>query len=361
MSNAEDTIRLAAVGDILLTQPLNGDAYARDERLIGDRLRQRLAECDVVFGNLECTLPGDGRTIPTEPRVVATPELVRRVKEAGFNVVTLANNHMFDCLEGGFKQVREVLADIGLPHFGAGMNLAEATAPHIIEAKGMRIAMIGAVDQRSGPYQFAGERQFGVAPFDVDGLTEQIRDLRAEADHVIVSVHWGEERFMIPAPDQMAAAGAMVDAGATLILGHHPHVIQGMETIRGVPVIYSLGNFIADDVHFTDGDTMRWNPMERTGAVLAAELTAGGVANIELLPTYDDGTLAELDKGGRGRRRIAKTAHAIRSGVTERRYRRERLWVQLVRPSLARLRPSKLLKLRPRNFLRAIQILLGRG
>jgi poly-gamma-glutamate synthesis protein (capsule biosynthesis protein) len=74
---------------------------------------------------------------------------------AGFNVVTLANNHAFDCMEGGFQEVRSVLDELGLRHFGAGMNLDQATAPAIVECNGLRVAFIAAVDQRSRPYQFA--------------------------------------------------------------------------------------------------------------------------------------------------------------------------------------------------------------
>ena len=118
-------VRFAAVGDLLLAPPPAGHPYPRSLELISPPVRTLFEQCHVVFGNLECTLPGDGRQIPLEPRVVATSALVRAVKRAGLSIVTLANNHTFDCLEPGFENLRSLLGTIGLPHFGAGMNLDE--------------------------------------------------------------------------------------------------------------------------------------------------------------------------------------------------------------------------------------------
>jgi hypothetical protein len=352
---SEGLVRFAAVGDLLLAPDPAGTPYLRDPGLISPEVRAVLAECDVVFGNLECTLPGDGRSVPAEPRVIATPELVRAVKAAGFTVVTLANNHTFDCFQPGYENLRGLLEELGLPHFGAGMNLDEAAAPAILETHGLRLAFLGAVDHLSGPYQFATPHQWGVAPLDVDRLTRQIRDLRPHADHVLVSLHWGEERFLIPSPTQIDQAHALVEAGASLVLGHHPHVLQGLEIRRGAPIAYSLGNFIADEVYFTDGDAVRWNRAGRTGCILLAELGPDAtVANVRQVPTYDPGRAVELDHSSFGPRRIAKASRALARGVTLRRYRREHLWVKTIKPILDHLRWSKLKTLRFRHVRSAL-------
>jgi hypothetical protein len=351
-----EVICLAAVGDLLLAPGPAGTPYRRDPALVSPEVRALLAECDVVFGNLECTLAGDGRCIPAEPRVIATPELVRAVKAAGFSVVTLANNHAFDCFQPGYENLRGLLKELGLPYFGAGMNLDEAAAPAILEANGLRVAFLGAVDQRSGPYQFATPSQWGVAPLDIDRLTRQIGELRSHVDHVVVSLHWGEERFLIPSPGQIEQAHALVDAGASLVLGHHPHVLQGLEIRRGAPIAYSLGNFIADEVYFTNGDAVRWNRTGRTGCILLAELGANAtVTNVRQVPTYDLGRAVELDHSGFGQRRIDKTRRAIARGVTLRRYRCEHLWVKTIKPVLDHLRWSKLKRLRFRHFRSALR------
>jgi poly-gamma-glutamate capsule biosynthesis protein CapA/YwtB (metallophosphatase superfamily) len=351
-------VRLAAVGDVLLCKSPEGTPYLRDPGLISPEVRSTLAECDVLFANLEFTLPGDGRCVPTEPRVIGATQLVRSVAAAGFNVFSLANNHAFDCLDGGFQQLRGVLDELGVPHFGAGMNLDEAAAPVIVEAGGLRLAFLAAADQRSGTNQFAAENQWGVAPLDVDHLARQIQDLRQHVQHVMVSLHWGEERFLIPSPLQIEQAHAMIEAGASIVLGHHPHVLQGLELYRGAPIIYSLGNFIADEVFFCNGDAIRWNRTERTGCILLAELNASAVVNVRQVPTFDMGRLVEVERDGLGSRRIEQTRRAIVQGVTPARYRREHLWVNTIVPVLKHLRWSELKKARPSQMRRMIQTVL---
>lgn len=346
---------MAAVGDLLLTPDPGGTPYLRSPALVSPEVRSLFGRCDVVLGNLECTLPGDGNLVPAEPRVVGTAELVRSVKAAGFTVVTLANNHAFDCFEAGFHDMCDLLGELGLPHFGAGMNLDEATAPAILEVGGLRLALLGAVDQRSGPSQFASPDQWGVAPMDIARLTRQVRELGSEVDHVLVSVHWGEERFLIPSPAQIGQARALVDAGASMVLGHHPHVVQGLEVHRGSPIVYSLGNFTADEVYFSDGDKNQWNRTGRTGCILLADLDKGGVKNIRQVPTYDSGGQVQLDQSGFGQRRLDKTCRALARGVTLGRYRREHFRVKTINPALAYFRWSKLRKLRPSHFRKALR------
>ena len=138
-----------------------------------------------------------------------------------------------------------------------------------------------------------------------------------------------------------------------MVIGHHPHVLQGLEMHKEVPIIYSLGNFIADEVYFTNGDANRWNCTGRTGAILTAELTPDGVRDVRQVPTFDDGTLVDFDDTPFGRRRIERTARALSRGVTFRRYRREHLWVKTVKPALARLHWRRLKELRPRHLRKA--------
>jgi len=337
------------VGDVLLASGPCASQPGRDPALLAPDVRAVLAECDLVIGNLEFTLPGDGRHVPSEPRVVAEPECVAAVAAAGLHAVSLANNHVFDCLEAGFLRLRGRLQQDGLRHFGAGMDLAEASAAAVVEVNGARLALLGAADLQSGPYQFAETDRFGVAPLDVPRLVDQIGRLHSEVDHVIVSLHWGQERFLIPSPAQIEQARALVDAGASMVLGHHPHVLQGVESWRDRPIVYSLGNFVADDVRFDDGDVMRWNRTERTGCILLAELRPEGVRGLRQVPTYDDGRLVHIDRGSFGRQRIERVNAVLARGVSPGRYRREHLWVKTIRPVLRHLRWSQLGKLRLRH------------
>jgi poly-gamma-glutamate synthesis protein (capsule biosynthesis protein) len=351
--------RLVAVGDLLLPAGPGGSAPGRDMSLAFSAIREALAAGDIVFGNLECTLPGDGGMVPTEPRVISSEEMVRAIQPAGFHVVSLANNHAFDCLQPGFHKLRGLLDEMGISYFGAGDNLEQAAAPAILEARGIRVAFLGMADERSGAGPFASADHWGVAPLDIDRLTSQIRELRGDVHHVIISPHWGEERFLIPSPEQVEQARQLIDAGASMVLGHHPHVVQGLELRRGRPIAYSLGNFVACEVPYADGDAVRWNRTERTGCVLLTELTATAVRNVAQTLTYDDGARIQLDRSPFGRRRIAKANRAIRRAVTARRYRRERLWAKTIKPILQHLRWSELREVRPRHFLKAVRVLLA--
>ena len=355
MASTEEnrTIRLAAVGDLLVPCGPTGTEPPRDPRRTFAEIRPALADADVVLGNLECTLPGTGRMIATEPRVIATPEMVRAVAEAGFTVVSLANNHTFDCFREVFDRIRRLLDELGVAYFGAGLDLAEAEAPAIVTVRGVRLAVLGAVEERTGISHEAGEGVFGVARLDEDRLAERIGRLRGEVDHVIVCPHWGEERFDIPAPGQIEQARRWIGAGAAMVVGHHPHVVQGMEFCDGRPIVYSLGNFAACEVPFTNGDAVTWTRTGRTGCLLTAEMTDRGVRNVVQTPTFDDGHVIRIDTSRFGRRRIAKVNRALARGVTLRRYRREHFRVKTVRPALGYLRWSKLRRLRLRQIRRA--------
>ncbi len=361
-ADAESVVRLAAVGDLLLACEPEVYAGRRDPPSVREGLADLLGPYDVVLGNLECTLPGTGETVSTVPHVIAPPSLVRRTLVAGnFTAVALANNHAFDCFDAGFDATRALLDDVGIVHFGAGEGIEAALAPAVVERGGVRIGFLGAVDGRSGPARFATADSSGVAPLEVDRLAEAVRRLRERVDHVVLSVHWGEERLLVPSPTLVEAAHALAKAGASLILGHHPHVIQGMETHAGVPIIYSLGNFIAHEVPFPGGGRLLWRPFERAGCLLEAELTPSAVRRVRQVPVYDDGRRVGPDPTGVGERRIEKTNRALARGVTLGRYRRAYLWAKTLRPALERLRWSKLKQLRLRNLRNALALLWRSG
>jgi poly-gamma-glutamate synthesis protein (capsule biosynthesis protein) len=131
-------------------------------------------------------------------------------------------------------------------------------------------------------------------------------------------------------------------------------VVQGLELCGAAAIAYCLGNFVANDVYFSDGDVLTWNRAERTGCVLLAELDAGGVRDVRQVATRDTGRAVGVDRSGRGQRLIRRANRAIARGVTWRRYRRQRLWVKAVRPALRRLRWSRLKRLRPRHVGKAL-------
>ena len=342
-----------AVGDILLCIDPRGQAPPRDGKKLFTGVKSTFAQSDLVFGNLECTLQGDGGTVPTEPRVVSSADLVRSVKEAGIQVVTLANNHAFDCLQAGFGQTRKLLDEIGIAYFGAGDTLGKATTPVIRDVKGIRLGFVGAVDRQTGIRKIAEPEDCGVAPLDIERLVVQIGELRNEVDHVIVSVHWGEERFQIPSPNQIEQAHRLVDAGASLVLGHHPHVLQGLERYQGAVIMYSLGNFVASEVHYSDGDTLRWNRTERTGCILQVEMDSETIYETNHIWTYDNGESVEIARSRFGRKLLDRLNQSLARPVTRKRYRWEHLRVKTLKPVLSHLRWRHLKRLRLRQFRNA--------
>ena len=215
-----NSIRFAAVGDLLLTA-MPGDSTARGLEVLSEDVRELFTSCDFVFANLECTLPGNA-TVPTEPLVLSTEEQIRSLKDAGVNIVTLGNNHTFDCLDEGFNKVSGILTDIGIPWCGAGANLEEASHPAIVEKNGVSVAFLGVVGESSGPHRFADGSVGGVAPIDVEHICQSITQIKEKVDHVIISPHWGMERFRIPSGEQVVQARAFIDAGASMILGSPP-------------------------------------------------------------------------------------------------------------------------------------------
>lgn len=330
------TIRLAAVGDLLLTtapwarQPGRGcEAYSQE-------ILDLFKSCHLVLANLECTL-SVGPCVETEPRVVTTSHQLSSLPKAHICVVSLANNHTFDHFQNGYHHTARALSDLKIAHFGAGGDIQEALRPALFSVDGIRLAFLGAVSASTGMKAMAGPRHPGVAPLDVDMLCAHIRRLKKEVDHVVLSLHWGEERVRIPSPEQIRQARCLIDAGASVILGHHPHVPQGMELAAGGAVFYSLGNSIANPVYYANGDRITWNRLERTGIMALMEFGPDGVVSVKQLPTLDDGERVRIDRSPWARRTFLGLNARLRGGVSDGAYRREVFRVQVLRPFLDHL------------------------
>jgi len=305
------------------------------------------------LANLECTLPGE-ELVDTEPRVFTSEAQALGLAKAGINVVSLGNNHAFDAGDEGFRRLIALLDKQNVNWFGAGLTLSDANRPCIMNINGFRIAIIGAVDTSSGTYRFAGPASSGVPPLDCESLCKKIKDLRGYADHIIISPHWGHERFRFPSPEQIKQAHAFIDAGASMVLGHHPHVIQGMELHHEHPILYSLGNFIANHVYWDSGDFLTWNRFERTGCVFLAELDKNGIRGMKQVPVFDNCKIIDIDTTGQGERHLRTANQMLVHAVTLGRYRREAFRVRTLLPIFAQLRWEKLRRLQPSHISKAL-------
>jgi poly-gamma-glutamate synthesis protein (capsule biosynthesis protein) len=322
-------IRFAAVGDLLLTS-FKGKPE-KDLGSVSDELVSVFKSCDIVFANLECTLQGTKKT-ESEPRVTAVNSQIASLKKAGVNIVSLANNHTFDCYNDGFINTVEQLKQQGVKYSGAGMNEKEAFDPVVTDIKGIKTAFLSFADKSSGMKTFASGSSPGAALLDTKKVCEKIQKASKIADHVIVSLHWGFERFTIPSPEQISQARKFIDSGASVLIGHHPHVLQGMEVYRNAPVLYSLGNFISNKVGWDDGDFLTWNRFERTGCLFTADLDGESVCNIKQIPVYDDGKRISIDRSKIGSDYIKRVNTLLEKGITGRKFLCEKMYVELLMP-----------------------------
>jgi poly-gamma-glutamate synthesis protein (capsule biosynthesis protein) len=141
-----------------------------------------------------------------------------------------------------------------------------------------------------------------------------------------------------------------------MVLGHHPHVIQGMELYKETPIVYSLGNFLANHVYWDNGDFLTWNRFERIGCILLAELDKGGIQSVRQIPIFDDGETIRLENSGWGQGRLDKANQLLANGITSSMYRREAFRVRTLKPILSHLNWSKLSRVRPGHLRKALRL-----
>lgn len=237
-------LRVVAVGDIMLdgtARPvLSENGY--DYPFV--RVKPLLAGAAVVFGNLEGPLTDRGTPEQNKTYIFRTPPAPasRALRNAGFNVVSLANNHTMDFGPDGLAQTIEALDSAGVAHAGAGSNLAEARRPVLIEAAGKRIAILAYSVTLPENYYAEADKP-GTAFAHETQVRADIAAARRQADIVLVSFHWGQEHKTVLRDYQIQLGHAAIDAGAAAVIGHHPHILQGVERYRDGVILYSLGNF----------------------------------------------------------------------------------------------------------------------
>jgi poly-gamma-glutamate synthesis protein (capsule biosynthesis protein) len=210
-------------------------------------------EADLAMVNLENPLTKATIPLPNKQfNFKSDPESVRVLQKGGVDLVNLANNHTMDFQEAGLVETMETLDKAGILHVGAGRNETAARRPQIVEVKGQRVAYLG---YYGADFHAATDKKAGTNFADEARIAADIKSIRDQVDWVIVNFHWGEELANYPAEWQVDLAHFTIDQGADLIVGHHPHVLQGAEIYKGRPIAYSLGNFIFGGNARKDYDT----------------------------------------------------------------------------------------------------------
>jgi poly-gamma-glutamate capsule biosynthesis protein CapA/YwtB (metallophosphatase superfamily) len=210
---------------------------------------------DLVIANLESPLVRDGVHISGKCSLHGDPGWANVLKESGISILSLANNHMMDYGKVGLLSTFKSLELAGLSYVGAGRDLKEACKPSFIEVAGKRVAFLGRTSVIVTSPSYAETKKPGVAFLDIEETKEKIKTCKKQSDIVILMMHWGLEEYSYPSPKQRVLARELIDAGVDVILGSHPHVLQGVEFIKNGIVAYSLGNFLFDEFEWTINNT----------------------------------------------------------------------------------------------------------
>ncbi len=247
----------AITGDIMMGRRVG--AYLQrdgDPAAVLRPFSRRLAAADVTVGNLESTLSDDGEAQQGGDSFAADPSTLAGLELAGFDAVSLANNHFGDFQNRAMLDTLERLDGASIATFGGGRDRAQARKPAIVERRGVRIGFIGtdsigetpaATPTSPGTNRINAPPRTG--PLDRRALARvqaDIRKLDERVDVVIVIPHWGDQYTPDPEPSQRVMARAFIEAGADLVAGGHPHWVQGWETFGGRTVVHSIGNFVFD-------------------------------------------------------------------------------------------------------------------
>jgi poly-gamma-glutamate capsule biosynthesis protein CapA/YwtB (metallophosphatase superfamily) len=293
---------LTAVGDIMLGRRV-GDRHRADPGAPLKPLAKRLAAAEITVGNFESTLSAAGSPTQGGDSFAASPRVRPALREAGFDLLSLANNHVGDYGDGALRQTLDRFDSGGIEIVGAGRNVAAARRPVIIERDGVRVGFIAidsigetpaATRTRSGTNRLNMPPRTGpLNRSHLKRITSDIRALDSRVDAVVVLTHWGTQYTHRPESSQRITARAFADAGADLVIGGHPHWVQGYDMAASAVVVHSLGNFVFD---------MDFQTKTREGIFLEIVLWGGAVKAVEPVPyAIDDAFTPRLVRGDRAK------------------------------------------------------------
>jgi poly-gamma-glutamate capsule biosynthesis protein CapA/YwtB (metallophosphatase superfamily) len=287
---------LDAVGDIMLARTVGQQLQDEGPAVVFAGVQSELDAADVLVGNLECALTIKGTPQQKLYSFAALPEAAQALALAGFDVLSLANNHAMDYGTSGLSDTRSNLDQVGIASVGAGANEEQAHAPVVLERNGLRLAFLAYVDVPVELHGFdarswiASEDQPGIAWATPDQIKNDVTAAKQVADLVIVLLHSGNEiTSIIPniSEDQVNEARTAIDSGASLVIGSHPHILQRIETYHGGLIAYSLGNFVFDD----------YLGIANQSIILRVMLDKNGVQSYGVVPVQVTNGLPEIVSG----------------------------------------------------------------
>ncbi|HEY7294945.1 MAG TPA: CapA family protein [Dehalococcoidia bacterium] len=285
---ASGSVTIDAMGDLMLARGVAAKVQQYGASWPLGAVSARLRSADLRFANLEFALTNGGTQAHKDYTFRAPPSEVDCLTSAGVNVIDLANNHVLDYGPQGLTDTIAALDRAGVAHAGAGSDAETAHAPVVVQANGLRVAWLAYAnvpDDSITGFKArdleAGSGKPGVAWGTPDGIARDVANARKSADLVIVALHSGFEYTSKPNSIQTELAHAAIDAGAALVLGAHPHVLQGLEFYHGGLIAYSLGNFVFD---LDEADLAQYGLPSVLSIILRVRLDATGVTGIEVYP-----------------------------------------------------------------------------
>jgi len=300
-----DDLSLAAVGDVMLDRGV-ADAIARHGlESILSVVAAQIRPADIAFANLECPLAATGPHDPAKMIFRAEPRTIEVLLQGGFDIVSLANNHTLDAGEGPLIETIDHLEDAGIRYVGAAREQVHGSDPVFFDARGTRIGFLAYSD-----LDFHYDSESRVDP-DLTNLRAQVAAAKDGCDLLVVSFHWGVQDSETPTHRQADVARASIDAGADLILGHHPHVLQGAEVYRRRLILYSMGDFVFDARTLDEAESGIFEVYYRPGAGLELWMAPVRITPSRMGPEYPDSV--ERD---RILRRFVRMSDARNTGIT---------------------------------------------
>jgi poly-gamma-glutamate synthesis protein (capsule biosynthesis protein) len=283
MDLGDRVVRFSAVGDLTFgDHPLcvgfgAHSRFRREEPLFPfHRSLEVLQRSELLFGNLECTHSTIGlrRWNYHSVQMRGEPRLIEGLHAAGFKVLNVANNHSVQHGVDAFADTVSMLERRGIQCCGVATDpSARHARPVVLTHNGLRVGFLG---YSLRPRQYF-EHLPPYAEGEPDAMVRDVEGLRRQVDAVVVSVHWGDEFIQEPSPSEIRLAHRLADAGATLVIGHHPHALRGVERHGTTQIVYSLGNFVCD---------MAWDDSLRTSMIFECLLTTEGARDVRLVPVY---------------------------------------------------------------------------
>jgi len=242
LMDTADKINIIITGDFCPHKRVEQAFLKKEFENVFNGIDKIAEDCDLSITNLECPLTlSNIPIVKTGPNLKAHPDCINGIKFGGFNVVTLANNHIMDYGEQGLIDTINACNKTNIHFVGAGANIQEAEEPLYLKVRNKKIAIVNFCENE---WSIAEKKKAGANPLNPIRNYYQIKEAKKKADIILLVIHGGHEYFPLPSPRMVKTYRFFADLGVTAIIGHHTHCVSGYEIYNDVPIFYSLGNFI---------------------------------------------------------------------------------------------------------------------